>query len=404
MRHSLRWLGVAFSLVTCTAASLPAQAARLRAAPTAAEARRFMDSVETRLAELARKAQQAEWVNQTYITYDTERLAADAKQEVGMAVQRAATAARRYERVKLDPELARKFTLLKLSLAAPPPADPKEAAEMTALQTGIQGDYGRGTYCKRRGGKPAADSAASCLQINELSRILAESHNPAELLEAWQGWHRVGAPMRERYARFVELANKGARGIGFKDAGAMWRSGYDMPPEAFAAETERLWQQVKPLYVALHAYVRSRLAERYGSQVVPANGLIPAHLLGNMWAQEWGNIYPLVAPAGGAPTYDVTQLLKQKQVDQYQMVRYGERFFTSLGFDSLPGTFWQRSMIVKPRDRDVVCHASAWDVDDMNDLRIKMCTEVTGEDFVTVHHELGHNFYQRAYNQQPPLF
>ncbi len=363
-----------------------------------------MDSVETRLAELNRKNNQAQWVNETYITFDTEQLAAEAKQEFGVAVQRFATAARRFDHVTLDPTLARKFHLLKLALSAPPPADPAEAGELTKLQVGIQGDYGRGTYCRPAHSKVASDSAGECLQINELSQILAESRDPAELLDAWQGWHHVGAPMRARYAHFVELANKGARGLGFADAGAMWRSHYDMTPEAFAAETERLWQEVKPLYVALHAYVRSKLSARYGAEAVPPDGLIPAHLLGNMWAQEWGNIYPIVAPAGAAPTSDLTELLKQKHVDPREMVRYGERFFTSLGFDSLPATFWQRSMIVRPRDRDVVCHASAWDIDDVSDVRIKMCTEVGAEDFVTVHHELGHNFYQRAYNKQPFLF
>jgi peptidyl-dipeptidase A len=123
-----------------------------------------------------------------------------------------------------------------------------------------------------------------------------------------------------------------------------------------------------------------------------------------MWAQEWGNVYPIVAPASAAPTFDLTALLKARNVDQRGMVKYGESFFTSLGFAPLPQTFWERSQIVKPRDRDVVCHASAWDIDDRDDVRIKMCTEVTGEDFVTVHHELGHNFYQRAYNRQPHLF
>jgi peptidyl-dipeptidase A len=184
----------------------------------------------------------------------------------------------------------------------------------------------------------------------------------------------------------------------------MWRSSYDMPPDDFAKEVDRLWQQVKPLYVSLHAYVRARLVERYGPELVPRDGLIPAHLLGNMWAQEWGNIYDVVAPGEASTGYDLTTLLEQKTVDQTGMVRFGEGFFTSLGFDSLPATFWERSMIVKPRDREVVCHASAWDIDNEDDIRIKMCTEVTAEDFVTVHHELGHNFYQRAYKEQPFLF
>jgi peptidyl-dipeptidase A len=209
--------------------------------------------------------------------------------------------------------------------------------------------------------------------------------------------------MRKDFARYVELANKGARELGFQDNGAMWRSKYDMPPEEFAQELERLWGQVRPLYVALHAYVRNKLREKYGD-VVPAHGPIPAHLLGNLWAQEWGNIYPLVAPRNADPGYDLTEILKSRNTDAKQMVRYGERFFTSLGFAPLPETFWQRSLFVKPQDREVVCHASAWDVDYASDLRVKMCIDITGEYFLTIHHELGHNFYQRAYNRQPFLF
>jgi peptidyl-dipeptidase A len=364
-----------------------------------AEAQAFMQKAEGELVALGVQSNRASWVNATYITGDTEALAAEAQKNLAAATQRLAMAAKRFDDAPLPPELARKFKLLKLSLAAPPPGDPKAQAELTKITVGMESEYGRGIYCR-----PGADGKETCLQINELSRILATSRDPQELLDVWQGWHRVGAPLRPRYERFVQLANKGARELGFADAGAMWRSNYDMEPDAFAAEVERLWGQVKPLYISLHAYVRTKLGEQYGTKLVPANRPIPAHLLGNMWAQEWGNIYPLVAPAGVVPSYDLTQLLKAKNVDERGMFGYGERFFTSLGFDSLPKTFWERSMLVKPKDREVVCHASAWEIDNSDDIRIKMCTEVTGEDFVTVHHELGHNFYQRAYKKQPPLF
>ena len=232
---------------------------------------------------------------------------------------------------------------------------------------------------------------------------MAESRNYDELLDVWRGWHTISPPMRPKYTRLVELANQGARELNFADLGAMWRSAYDMPPDAFAAELDRLWGQVRPLYEALHTHVRAQLVKTYGADKVSADGPIPAHLLGNIWAQEWGNIYPLVAPPGsGGPGYDLTALLAAKKVDEKEMVRYGERFFTSLGFDPLPKTFWERSLFVQPKDRDVVCHASAWDIDD-DDYRIKMCIDVNAEDFVTVHHELGHNFYQRAYRRKQPL-
>ncbi|NUQ19591.1 MAG: M2 family metallopeptidase [Gemmatimonadaceae bacterium] len=367
-----------------------------------------MARAEAQLTELALRANQAGWVAATYITDDTEALNADATKNYAVAVQKLALDARRFDKVKLSPELRRKFTLLRLGLAAPPPGNPGEAAELTRITTSMEADYGKGTYCRGAKGSTHASGATAakrdCLQISELSRTLVDSRDPAELLDAWQGWHRVGAPMRQRYARFVELSNKGARELGFADAGAMWRSNYDMPPDQFAKEVDRLWEQVKPLYVSLHAYVRSRLVRQYGPQVVPPNGMIPAHLLGNMWAQEWGNVYPIVAPANAAPTYDIGALLRAKNTDVKGMVKYGEHFFTSLGFAPLPATFWERSQFTRPRDREVVCHASAWDIDDRDDLRVKMCLDVTTEDFITAHHEIGHNFYQRAYKDQPFLF
>ncbi len=230
----------------------------------------------------------------------------------------------------------------------------------------------------------------------------ADLTDPKELLDAWRGWHAIAPPIRPLFRKYVELGNKGARELEFRDMGAMWRSKYDMPPDAFAAEMDRLWEQVRPLYVSLHAYVRAKLHEKYGD-IVPVNGPIPAHLLGNMWAQEWENIYPLLAPKDADPGYDLTKILEARHTGPQDMVRYGESFFKSLGFAPLPKTFWERSLFVKPPDREVVCHASAWDVDQVDDLRIKMCIEITDVDFSTIHHELGHNFYQRAYNRQPFL-
>jgi peptidyl-dipeptidase A len=376
-----------------------AQAAAPAGAPTVAEARAFVAAAEKRLRELDLKAARAAWVQANFITDDTEAMAADAAKEQSAAVTELAKKSRRFERLKLPADLARKLKLLKLALSAPPPANAAERNELIELGVKFEGDYGKGKYCRKSG---------ECLDINALSKIMAESRDPKELLEMWAGWHAyahdIKPPMRERYARFVELSNKGAREMGFKDAGALWRSGYDMPPDQFAAEVERLWQQVRPLYLSLHTYVRSQLVKKYGKDVVPPDGPIPAHLLGNMWAQEWGNIYPLVAPPKEDPGYDLTELLKSKKVDARGMARYGERFFTSLGFEPLPQSFWERSLFTKPADRDVVCHASAWDVDGKNDVRLKMCIQIRDEDFVTVHHELGHNFYQRAYSHQPYLF
>ena len=303
--------------------------------------------------------------------------------------------ARQFEGLQLPPDLARKFKLLKLSLTAPAPKDPKLRREITEIGTSLEGEYGKGKYCR----KPD-----ECLDITAIERIMSTSRDPNELKDIWIGWHAIAPPMRERYARFVELSNQGAREIGFKDTGSMWRSNYDMKPEEFSADMERLWNQVQPLYLSLHTYVRAKLVEKYGANVVPPDGPIPAHLLGNPWAQLWGNVYPILGLPEGNNSFDLSDLLKKKNLDAKGMVKYGEGFFTSMGFEKLPATFWDRSLFTKPKDRDVVCHASAWDIDNKDDLRIKMCIQVRGEDFVTIHHELGHNFYQRAYKNQPFLF
>ena len=300
-----------------------------------------------------------------------------------------------FESLALPPELARKFKLLKLSLTAATPADPARAAELTRLTSGMEGAYGKGKYCPPGGAK--------CLDLEDLSRIMRTSRNPEEMKDAWIHWHEIAKPIRQPYERFVQLSNEGSRELGFADTGAMWRSKYDMSPDEFAAETDRLWNQVKPLYLALHAYVRARLHEKYGD-AQPATGPIRADLLGNMWAQEWNNIYPLVAPADADPGYDLTKILESRKIDAKGMTKDAENFFVSLGFAPLPPTFWERSQFVRPRDRDVVCHASAWDIDGKDDLRVKVCLEPTAEDFVTIHHELGHNFYQRAYKDQPLMF
>ncbi len=401
MRRTIR----ATILLTLLAAGAPPLAAQQKGQGSVVEqARRFLARAEAELLDLSIKQQRADWVANTYITDDTELLTAEATKNLGEGVQRLAREAQRFTRLRIryPDDIARKFYLLRLLVPAPPPPDSAKAAELARLGAQLNGEYGKGTYCRPLKADPKKEE---CLQIGDLAGIMATSRDPAALLDAWQGWHRVGAPMKHRYARFAELSNEGARAMGFADAGAMWRSGYDMPPAEFEREMDRLWEQVKPLYVQLHAYVRWKLVEKYGPQVVPPTGMIPAHLLGNLWAQEWGNIYDVVAPAGAqGGGVDITALLRAKGTDPLGMVRYGEGFFTSLGFAPLPGSFWQRSQFTKPRDREVVCHASAWDIDWKDDLRIKMCIEPTGEDFVTIHHELGHNFYQRAYERQPFLF
>jgi len=405
--HFMRARGVpAFSLLTLlafTAAAVPAQqppaAKKLgaSAAPSVAEARSFVEAAEKRLLDLTIKASRTSWVQANFITDDTEIIAANADRELNAATTELSAAAVRFSKLKLPEDVARKLMLLKLSLDLPAPRNAAEQAELSAISASLQSDYGKGRWCPE-------GQQGKCLALGQMERILAESRDPNELLRVWRGWRTISPPMRKRYERLVELGNKGARELGFADLGALWRSKYDMPPDAFSAELERLWQQVRPLYLALHAYVRAQLVKQYGKDRVPEDGPIPAHLLGNMWSQTWDNIYPLVAPPEGDPGFDLTKILKEKKVDEREMVRYGERFFLSLGFAPLPDTFWKRSLFSKPEDHDVVCHASAWDIDNQDDLRVKICIEINAEDFSTVHHELGHNFYQRAYKRLPLLF
>src|SRR5262245_52224557 len=375
------------------AAVIVAFAAEPKATPE--EARKLINDAEQRLMVLNVDSSRADWIKATFITDDTEATAALLDERAISATVDHAKKSTRFDGLKLDPVTARKILLLKFGLTIATPSDPKESEELTRITSSMEGTYGKGKYC------PSGPD--SCKDLEQLSKILAESRDPQELKNVWVGWHAIAKPIRNDFVRYVELANKGASQLGFKDNGAMWRSKYDMSPDEFAKELDRLWEQVKPLYLSLHAYVRSRLREKYGD-IVPASGPIPAHLLGNMWAQDWSNIYPLVAPPNSAPAYDLTELLKKKNTDWKQMVKTGEGFFTSLGFAPLPGTFWERSLFLRPKDREVVCHASAWDVDNVDDLRLKMCIQINGEDFLTVHHELGHNFYQRAYNKQPPMF
>jgi peptidyl-dipeptidase A len=389
---ALVMLGTGLGLVACRAGAPGATVPSV----TETEAKAFVERADKDLLEQAKRLSQAQWVSSNFITTDTEAISANTYQQFIAATMRYAKEAARFDRMELDADTERKLELLKLaSIPLPAPSDAAKQDELTKIAAGLEADYGRGKYCPP--GKP-------CLDVNAITKIMATSRDPNELLDVWRGWHAIAPPMKPRFQRFVELGNEGARELGYKDLGALWRSGYDMKADEFSAEVDRLWTQVKPLYDALHAHARRQLVKKYGPSVVPPDGPIPAHLLGNIWAQQWGNVYDLMGVPGGGRGYDLTKLLEARKTDPKEMVRYGDRFFTSLGFQPMPPTFWERSLFTKPQDRDVVCHASAWDVDQDLDLRIKMCIEITGEDFTTIHHELGHNIYQRAYRELPFLY
>jgi peptidyl-dipeptidase A len=398
MSTTRRFFLAAAAALSIAAAACTVQAPQTSNTPTPADATKFLDEVNESMKRLEVEANQAGWVQQNFITDDTEAIQARVNQRVTDAVAKYAKEAVKFDKVDVPPVQRRQLQLLKNALVMVTPANAKEGEELTTIMARLESTYGKGKWCGDDRAK-----ADTCMNIDDITKVMAESRDAKKLRQVWEGWHTISPPMRKDYTRFVELSNKGARELGFRDTGAMWREKYDMPAEAFTKELDRLWDQVRPLYLKLHAYVRMKLHEKYGDEV-PADGPIPAYLLGNIWAQEWTNIYPLVAPKNADPGYDLTAILKQRKTGPLDMVRAGERFYSSLGFAPLPKTFWDRSLFMRPKDREVVCHASAWDVDVESDIRIKMCIEPTAEDFTTIHHELGHNYYQRAYKDLPVLF
>ena len=364
--------------------------------PSVEDAEKFLKNVEVTFIEEAEFAARTAWVQANFITEDTVWLGAKSNEKISALQVKFAIEASKFDKIKLPADMRRKMKLLKNGLTLAAPLDASKNKELAQITSSLEAMYGTGKYCKDE----------KCQTLNDLEEIMTHSRDSGELLEAWQGWRTISPPMKDKYAKMVELANEGARNLGFKDTGAMWRSQYDMPADDFSKELDHQFKQVKPLYEALQCHVRAKLTDHYGKEVMGDDGMIPAHLLGNMWAQSWSNIYDIVKPPAdveGSPI-DVTSLLKANNYDHIKMVKAGEGFFTSLGLPPLPETFWQRSLFLKPQDREVVCHASAWDLDNADDLRIKMCIKIDQEDFVTIHHELGHNFYQRAYKDQSMIY
>lgn len=399
---------LAGALSACGGASRAANSSGSKAPATVEEATAFLKRVDADLRRLWTARDRAAWVSANFITDDTEALAADGEEATAEYITRAITESRRFDGLQLPAELARQMHLLRLAQGVPAPSNESERGELARAQSAMGAAYGKGKYCPPAGSPllkfVEKDAADKCLRLDGLSRVMKKSRDEKELREAWLGWHAVAPSYKDKFVRYAELGNKGAREIGFDDLGALWKSGYDMTPAAFEADIERLWQGVKPLYDELHCYAGKRLRAKYGKSVVPPHAPIPAHLLGNMWAQEWNNVYDLLEPYAGQGSLDVDAKLKEKNYDALNMVKLGESFFTSMGLDPLPKTFWERSLFTRPKDREVVCHASAWDPTYSNDLRIKMCIEPTEEDLITIHHELGHNYYFQQYYTRPMLF
>jgi len=408
----------------------PAVATPAPAAASAADADRYVADYNRELKTLSKYVSSAQWLQATYITEDSQLIASKYGEQALEFSYGSGQKARPFYVLKdLSPDTARALQLIKLATVAPSKAE--DRAALATVMSDMEANYGKGAWCRKN-----IAGNEECLPLPEIETIINNTglrNSPADIAAAWAGWHATARPIRDDYAKFVELYNASAKESGYADAGEWWRGGYDMTPTEFAAETERLWGQVKPLYDALHCHVRAKLNEKYGDAVVPRDGLIPAHLLGNMWAQQWDNLYPLIEPYKGVSDLDVSAALKAQRDAGYQallaahkgkpspievaelsrkadqqfaekITRVAEDFYTSLGMPKLPDSFWQRSMLIKPRDRDVVCHASAWPMDSDTDVRIKQCIEASEESLTTIHHELGHIYYFLLYKDQPQIF
>ena len=429
-RHLLLALAVGacvISLSACKKEPTEPAATAAPAAPKGETADQFIARVNEEVRKGYPEISSAQWLSSTYINDDTQMLAAKANERYLTQLNSWIEQAKKFEGQKMTPETARSIQLLKLMTAMPAPKDPAKLTELTQIATKMEGTYGSGSYCTGEG------EAKQCRQLGELEDVLRSSRDYDKQLDAWQGWHTIAQPMRKDYTRFAELVNEGAKEMGFADTGEMWRSGYDMTPAEIAAETDRLWGQVKPLYEDLHCYTRTKLQAQYGEDKGQVNGLLPAHLMGNMWQQDWGNLWDILEPYKNAGSLDITGALEKQYQDDYarelakagpgpgtdklfaaeraaqlvvakQMTERAQDFYTSLGMPKLPESYWSKTQFIKPMDRDVVCHASAWDMNLAGDVRTKMCIKPNEEDFTTIYHELGHVYYYLAYNKLPPLF
>jgi peptidyl-dipeptidase A len=428
--HAAFLLGSAALLAGCGESNPSSQTANANATAsaggtaTAADADKFVEELNADIKRMLPYLSASQWLQATYITDDSQLIASRANEEFLNWQARRVEESKKFNGVSgMSADTARSIMLLK-NVSAPAPTDPALQGELAKILSKMEANYGAGKWCR---------TEKDCLNLTDIEKIINDpKQTPEARAAAWKGWHETARPIRKDYQRFVEIVNQGAKEMGFADTGEVWRGGYDMAPAAFSQETERLWGQVKPLYEELHCYVRGKLNAKYGDAVVPKSGPMPAHLLGNMWAQQWSNIYPLVEPYKGLPDLDVTASLKKQRDAEFaklrasekprtpeeiaevshkadaamsvKMAKVAEDFYVSLGMPKLPDSFWVKSMLTRPRDRDVVCHASAWDMNMQGDVRIKQCIEPTEDELTTIHHELGHIYYDLMYNPLPPMF
>ena len=332
MKRFIPFTLIAVSLATAPAVSAQSPSTSKTAATSAhpatpAGARAFLAEVDRELLRLINASNRAGWTQSTYITPDTEVMAAQANEALVTAATNYAKEAFRFDKVEVSSSERRQLYLLKNSLTMSAPPDPKEAEELTRLVASMEGVYGSGKYCPGLPpGRP--ERLRHPKRSVSTSRRSPRSWLRAGIRSGCSRCGKAGTRFHRRSERITRASSscrtRARRVLGFKDTGAMWRGKYDMPPDAFAKELDRLWEQLQPLYLSLHTYVRSKLRDKYGA-VVPETGPIPAHLLGNLWQQDWSNIYDLVAPTGEKEAFSLTDSLKARKLDPVGMVRIGEK-------------------------------------------------------------------------------
>ncbi|KAG8179605.1 hypothetical protein JTE90_025770 [Oedothorax gibbosus] len=288
----------------------------------------------------------------------------------------------------------------KLSILGSAALPEEKLNELNEIVADMQDVYGKAKVCSQ-----TTPPLTPCnLSIEpELTEIFATSKNYDELKHLWSEWRdQTGKQLKDKYLRYIQLSNEAACLNGFADAGELWREGYES--ETFENEVDELLRTLFPFYQQLLAYVRGKLIETYPLSGIKPDGPIPAHLLGNMWGEQWNNIFDIIKPFPDKESPDATPAMQKKKMTPLEIFKLSEDFFTSLGLIEMTQEFWNRSIIEKPTDRDMVCHASAWDFGDGKDFRIKQCTKIDMEDLITVHHEMGHIEYFLQYANLPLVF
>nr|XP_003472155.2 angiotensin-converting enzyme-like protein Ace3 [Cavia porcellus] len=359
------------------------------------EAKRFLEYYEQTANTVLKEFVEATWNYVTNITKPNREQMLQKELERSYFMKHFGTQAHLFNITQIqDPTVKRMLSKLQdIGKAALPYDDLWEYNKLVAY---METTYSLAQVCLDEG---------PCMTLEpDLEEVMATSRDHKELLWAWEGWRdSVGRQLRPIFWRYVQLSNKAAQLNGYKDMGQLWRAKYES--DTLEQDMEQIYQELQPLYLNLHAYVRRALYRHYGPELISLRGPIPAHLLGDMWAQSWDNILDMVLPFPKKPPIDITRIMKQQHWRPEKMFEEADKFFTSLGMLSVPPDFWKKSMLERPTDgRSVECQTSAWDFYSGNDFRIKKCTEVTIEDLLSVFHQMGHIQYFMQYQNLSVIF